>query len=154
MLKFLIADRQIFGLSNRWHREINSSRNLACAHMASLQKPGSCQTDQLQDTALNIPSSTEILISANEECLFPDCVVLDVDWKKACVNIQAASSIPPAFFCIPENWFSINPGPVRNTIYLLVPDFKSIWLQKQTGEMRETRKTDQLLWSLVQIYLQ
>lgn len=72
-LKFLIALRQIFGPSNRWHTEINSSRNLACAHMAYFQKPGSCQTDQLQDTALNIPSSTEIFISANEECLLPDC---------------------------------------------------------------------------------
>lgn len=89
MLKFLIAKRQIFGLSNRWHTEINSSRNLASAHMAGLQKPGSCQTDQLQDTALNIPSSTEIFISANEECLLPGCV-LDVDWKKTCVDIQAA----------------------------------------------------------------
>lgn len=89
-LKFLKAIRQIFGLSNRWHTEINSSRNLACAHMACLQNPGSCQTDQLQDTAHNIPSSTEIFISANEECLLPDGV-LDVDWKKACVDIHAAS---------------------------------------------------------------
>lgn len=125
MLTFLIASRQIFGLSNRWHTEINSSRYLAGAHMACLQKPGSCQTDQLQDTALNIPSWTKIFISANEECLLPDCV-LDVDWKKACVDIRAArvsSFTPAAFFCIlNKNDFRIHPGPYRNTIYLLVPE--------------------------------
>lgn len=107
--------------------------------MACLQKPGSCQTDQLQDTPLNIPVSTKIFISANEEWLLPDCI-LDVDWKKACVDTQAASFTfyTTTILLHPNKLISDSSEAIKKLkIYLLVPDFKSIRLEEQ---MRETWK--------------
>lgn len=73
--------------------------------------------DQLQDTALNIPLS-EKFISANEKCLLPDRV-LDVDWKKAWVDIQDANFMfyTTSIFLHPNKKIFYLES-LKNTIYL------------------------------------
>lgn len=124
-----MANRQIFGISNRWHTEINSIRNLACAHMANLQT-GYAKQISFETLHLIFLHQQKYLLVQTKSACFLNVSLMWTGRRHVLVFRLQSFMFYTTSSCLHPNKI----GPLRKMIY------QTLKVKKQTGEISETRK--------------